>query len=269
MGHAALVLVVFEAEHDAVDADGHAAEDDGNLQGELLDVEEGEYAPDDEGDDEETDDAHGVGEAAAEHGAPRHRGQCAADDDEGNGDGHIAYEMEEAADEGRRVELPESEDDGQHGSDDAGGEDTLRFDGALDATAANENLADGVHQKVEGDGEDDGVEECPFAEDGADGGETDEGNVAEGRHELQLAHHVLILRSVYPELVKGPPHAADEVSKGEDDGVDDNGYPHDAGYLVALEDKAVAHDAGEDEHGGRDIEDEVRHLFVEVGSPEA
>lgn len=240
LGHETFVLVVFEAEHDAIDADGHTAEDDGYLHGENLYSEEGEDSPYDGGDDEETDEAGGIGETAAEHGALGHRGEGAADDKKGDGDGHIADEMEEAAYQGRCGQFPEGEDDSQHGGNDAGREDALGFDGAFHAASADKHLADGVHQEVEGDGQYGGIEEGTLTENGGNSGKTDEGDIAEGGHELQLATHVFVLLA---------PHAADEVGEGEDDRIVDDCHPHDAGDFIAFEDEAVAHDARKDKHG--------------------
>ena len=159
----------------------------------------------------------------------------------------------------RSLHLGKGEDDGDERSNDARTQHALRLDGVAGLTAGNEHFADGVHQQVEGDGEDGGIEEGTVAKDGCSGRETHEGDVAEGRHEAQLAATVLVGLA---------PDAGDKIGKGEDDGIVDHRNPHQTDNLLAAEDKAVAHDTRKDEHRARHVEHEVRHLLVEVGLPE-
>lgn len=259
--HQPLILVELQAEHHAVDADGHAAEDDSHLQREGIDGGNGpEHGIDHRRHQHQAHEAGSIGKAAAEHGALGHGGQRAAHDDERDGDGHIAAEMEEPCHQGRRVHPGKRQDDGDGGGDDAGTEHALRADSVAGLAAGYEDFANGVHQKVERDGQNGRIEQGTVTEDGGDGGEAHKGDVAESGHEAQLPADIVI---------RLPPNPGDEVGQREDDGVVHHRDPQEADNLLAAEDEAVAHDAREDEHGTRDIQHKVRHLLVEIGFPEA
>ena len=184
LGHQPFVLVELQTEHHSVDTDGHAAQHYRYLKGEGVD---GGNEPEDDiyhcRNGDETHKTYHIGKTAAEHRTLGHGGQGAADDYQGHGNGHVAAKMKEPGHEGRCLHLGKGKDNGDERGNDTRTQHTLRLDGIAGLATGDEHLADGVHQQVEGDGEDGGIEEGTIAENGRRGGKSHEGDVAEGRHE--------------------------------------------------------------------------------------